>query len=151
MLGLVSGYLQQRRRSQQLLENSYQTLDFSDDDEGISVLEFFTSTSLNSHYNDVDDDDSVLPSTSDGHDGSSLFLALPATATDTEETHIERITCKVTGDSYEGPVTKRGIKHGEGAIFRKLDGTKFIGTYRNNLPYDGTIVVPEKFTYTGKL
>ncbi len=147
MLGLVSGYLQQRRRSQQLLENSYHTLDFSDDDEGISVLDFFTSTSVNSHYNDG----SVLRSTSEGHDGSSLFLALPATATDTEETHIERITCKVTGDSYEGPVTKHGIKHGEGAIFRKLDGTKFIGTYRNNLPYDGTIVVPEKFTYTGKL
>jgi len=150
MLGLVSGYLHQRRRSQQMLENSFHTLDFSDDDEGISLLEFFARKSLHANHDGKDTEGD----TSHGQleENSPMLSALiDRTAADAEQSHVERITCKLTGDSYEGPVTRSGIKHGEGAIFRKLDGTKFIGSYRNNLPYEGTIVVPEKFTYTGKL
>jgi hypothetical protein len=133
-----------------MLENSFQTLDFSDDDEGISLLEFFTRKSLHANHDDKDTEGD----TSHGQleENSPMLSALiDRTAADAEQTHVERITCKLTGDSYEGPVTRSGIKHGEGAIFRKLDGTKFIGSYRHNLPYEGTIVVPEKFTYTGKL
>jgi hypothetical protein len=151
MLGLVSGYLHQRRRSQQMLENSFQTLDFSDDEEGISLLEFFTRKSLHEHDDDGKDTDGDT-SLGQLEENSPLLSAVIGSITvDSEQTHVERITCKITGDSYEGPITRSGMKHGEGAIFRKVDGTKFMGSYRNNLPYEGTIVVPEKFTYTGKL
>ena len=132
MLGLVSGYLERRRQAQESLKNSFQPLNFSENDEAINT---------SSHYFDV------LPLHVHPRSDQELFLL----ATDDEDIHFETIVCNETGDSYEGPVTKNGIKHGDGAIFRKLDGTKFIGAYKNNLPYEGTIVAPEKFTYTGKL
>jgi hypothetical protein len=54
-----------------------------------------------------------------------------------------------TGDVYEGP-SVNGIKHGPGASLTKLDGTKFLGSYLYNRPYEGTWVT-SSHTYSGKV
>jgi len=66
----------------------------------------------------------------------------------------------LTGEEYEGPFCNN-IRHGEGAIVKNVylpfarsntvgdEGPRFYGTYRNDSPYDGTLVVPGCYTYHG--
>jgi hypothetical protein len=54
-----------------------------------------------------------------------------------------------TGDVYDGPFYQ-GIRHGDGAVLTKGDGTKFLGSFKNDQPSEGTLITSE-FTYNGQL
>lgn len=55
-----------------------------------------------------------------------------------------------TGDVYEGPVDALGIRHGDGAVVNRSDGSKFLGRYVNDKAHSGTFIRGEE-TYNGPL
>jgi len=52
-----------------------------------------------------------------------------------------------SGDIYEGPFQK-GERHGNDAVCKMADGSKFIGSYRYDKPVNGTLIT-QRFTYHG--
>lgn len=60
-----------------------------------------------------------------------------------------RLTYSRNGDIYDGPFLQ-GRRHGDGGILTKLDGSKFLGSFCNDHPHEGTLVTPQ-FTYQGQL
>eukprot|EP00591_Stephanopyxis_turris_P001834 CAMPEP_0195520128 /NCGR_PEP_ID=MMETSP0794_2-20130614/16196_1 /TAXON_ID=515487 /ORGANISM="Stephanopyxis turris, Strain CCMP 815" /LENGTH=296 /DNA_ID=CAMNT_0040649415 /DNA_START=11 /DNA_END=901 /DNA_ORIENTATION=- len=56
--------------------------------------------------------------------------------------------CVLSGEVYEGPFLN-GVRHGENAICTtRITGSKFLGSFRNDEPFQGTLTTPE-FTYWG--
>lgn len=78
---------------------------------------------------------------------------------DTFTGHIDALTGEIlcgtriykeAQESYEGTFLD-GRRHGNGAVCTKLDGSaKFLGSFRNNMYEEGTLVVSKEYSYTGK-
>lgn len=67
-----------------------------------------------------------------------------------EKVKYVKVLYPTTDEIYEGPVIKGSIRHGDGGINTWPDGMKFLGTFENDAPTNGTLITAA-YTYTGTL
>lgn len=66
------------------------------------------------------------------------------------ETETDFVTKKYkNGETYEGPMVD-DMRHGDGAVSFRSDGSKFVGSYHRDKPSQGTLITTT-YTYVGGL